>query len=190
MMAAVISYHRHGRPMEGFWVREEIKAHGTQKQIEGGLKQGDRVVIVDVVFTKVHFLKAVEAARELGCEVVMVLALVDRLQGAAELFRQHGIEHYGSVFTIRDFGVGTEERCATETPTSQYRITVVEETAYPPDVGSRRWWVDRGSVGFHAAGEERGTEQPGQCQDVLQVVVRRRRPGVSGGRRCWTRRSR
>src|SRR3712207_1415516 len=29
--AAVISYARHGRPIEGFWAREEAKAHGTQK---------------------------------------------------------------------------------------------------------------------------------------------------------------
>src|SRR5277367_1767930 len=29
--AAVISYHRHGRKMEGFWVREKEKDHGTRK---------------------------------------------------------------------------------------------------------------------------------------------------------------
>src|SRR5262245_60809004 len=31
--AAVISYQRHSRPIEGFWVREEAKTHGTKKQI-------------------------------------------------------------------------------------------------------------------------------------------------------------
>src|SRR5580692_3817843 len=31
--AAVISYHHHGRKMEGFWVRDEVKAHGTRKLI-------------------------------------------------------------------------------------------------------------------------------------------------------------
>src|SRR5207237_1330699 len=93
--AAVISYHRHGRPIEGFWVREEVKAHGTQKRVEGGLKPGSRVAVVDDVFTKGgSTLKAVEAVRELGCEVVLVLALVDRLRGAEELFRGHGITDY------------------------------------------------------------------------------------------------
>src|SRR5450759_3466889 len=29
--AAVISYHLHGREMEGFWVRSEVKQHGTKK---------------------------------------------------------------------------------------------------------------------------------------------------------------
>src|SRR5262249_8353973 len=81
--AAVIACHRHGRPMEGFWVREEVKTHGTQKSIEGGLRKGARVVVLDDVFTKGgSAMKAVEAVREAGCEVVLVLALVDRLQGA------------------------------------------------------------------------------------------------------------
>jgi orotate phosphoribosyltransferase len=104
--AAVISYHRHGRPIEGFWVRGEAKTHGTKKQIEGALKKGMRVAIIDDVFTKGgSALQAVQAVRELGCEVVVVLALVDRLQGARALFREHGIDNYKTVFTIRQFGI-------------------------------------------------------------------------------------
>jgi orotate phosphoribosyltransferase len=104
--AAVISYAKHGRPIEGFWVREEAKGHGTRKQIEGGLKPGMRVAIVDDVFTKGgSALKAAQAAREFGCEVAVVLALVDRLQGARALFREQGIGNYQRVFTIRQFGI-------------------------------------------------------------------------------------
>lgn len=104
--AAVISYQRHGRPIEGFWVREEAKSHGTQKQIEGALRKGMRVAVVDDVFTKGgSALKAAKAAREFGCEVVVVLALVDRLRGARALFRENGIENYQRVFTIRQFGI-------------------------------------------------------------------------------------
>jgi orotate phosphoribosyltransferase len=104
--ATVISYHRHGKTMEGFWVRDKTKTHGTQKIVEGNLWPGARVAVVDDVITKGQSaVKAVEAVREKRCEVVLVLALVDRLQGAAELFRQHGITNYRPVFTIRDFGV-------------------------------------------------------------------------------------
>lgn len=104
--AAVISFAAHGQPIEGFWVREGVKNHGTQKKVEGGLKPGMRVAIVDDVFTQGgSALKAVEAARESGCEVVLVLALVDRLAGAERLFREHGITDYRRVFTIREFGV-------------------------------------------------------------------------------------
>jgi orotate phosphoribosyltransferase len=103
--AAVMHYHLNGRTLEGFWVRDKQKAHGMRKLIEGGVKSGDRVVIVDDVLTSGQSaLKAVEAVKELGCRVVMALALVDRLQGAAEACRQAGVE-FRSVFTIRDFGV-------------------------------------------------------------------------------------
>jgi orotate phosphoribosyltransferase len=104
--AAVISYHLHGRTMEGFWVRDKVKDHGTKKLVEGNLKEGARVVIVEDVATKgSSALKAIEGVKQMKCEIVQVVALVDRLQGAAELFGQRGIQNYRSVFTIRDFGV-------------------------------------------------------------------------------------
>lgn len=104
--AAVISYRHHGKNMEGFWVRDEAKAHGTRKLIEGNLKPGSRVAVVDDVFTKgTSALKAIKAVREHQCDVVMVLAIVDRLRGAEQLFRKEGIANYQPVLTIRDFGV-------------------------------------------------------------------------------------
>jgi orotate phosphoribosyltransferase len=102
--AAVIGYHLHGKKIEGFWVRNKEKTHGTKKLIEGNLQPGMRVAVVDDVFTKGESaLKAAKAVMEISCEVVLVLALVDRLQGAAELFRGEGIANYQSVFTICDF---------------------------------------------------------------------------------------
>jgi len=107
--AAVFSYHLHGRRMEGFWVRDKAKAHGTRKLIEGNLKAGSRVAIVDDVFTKgASAAKALKEVKALECEVAIVLALVDRLQGAEELFRAEGVVNYQPVFTIRDFGVGVD----------------------------------------------------------------------------------
>lgn len=104
--AAVVAYHRHGRAMEGFWVRDKLKDHGTQKLIEGRLTAGMRVAVVDDVFTKGQSaLKAIQAVREAGCEVVAVLALVDRLRGAEGLFREAGVINYHAVFTIKDLGV-------------------------------------------------------------------------------------
>jgi orotate phosphoribosyltransferase len=104
--ATVVHYHLNGRAMEGFWVRDRAKAHGTRKLIEGAaLRPGSRALVLDdVVTTGGSAVKAVEAVREAGCQVVQVLALVDRLQGAAAAFRELGVE-FRSVFTIRDFGV-------------------------------------------------------------------------------------
>src|SRR5205807_2433792 len=110
--AAVISYHLRGREMEGFWVRDKVKAHGTQKLVEGRLEKGFRVAVVDDVVTRGQStLKAIEGVRGAGGEVVAVLSLVDRLCGAEELFRQQGVFTYRPVFTIRDLGVG-DDVCA------------------------------------------------------------------------------
>jgi orotate phosphoribosyltransferase len=107
--AAVISYRLHGRQMEGFWVRDRAKAHGTRKLVEGNLRPGCRVAVVDDVITQGNSsLKAIREVKELGCEVVRVLCLVDRLQGAADSFRAEGIADFQPVFTIRDFGVGAD----------------------------------------------------------------------------------
>lgn len=107
--AAVISYQSHGKEMEGFWVRDKAKAHGTQKLIEGNLKSGSRVVIVDDVVTRgSSVIKAVDEVKAKECQVVQVISLVDRLRGARELFKDHGITEYRPIFTIRDFAVTSD----------------------------------------------------------------------------------
>src|SRR5262249_25698397 len=96
--AAGVSYHLHGRGVEGFWVRDRAKGHGTQKIIEGNLAPGARVVIVEDVVTKGgSALKAIHAVREARCEVALVLALVDRLCGGEKLFRENGIAEYRAI---------------------------------------------------------------------------------------------
>ena len=76
------------------------------KQVEGPLRQGDKVAIIeDVITTGGSSLKAIEAVRrEAGAEVLCVVAMVDRLQGARENLASEGIE-LRSIFTIRDFGI-------------------------------------------------------------------------------------
>jgi len=113
--AAVIAYDLHEREMEGFWVRDAVKLHGTQKLIEGNLQPGARVVIVDDVVTQGgSAAKAIDAVRAIGCEVVAVVALVDRLVGAAARLKEHGILNYEPVFTIRDLGVNVDVRSPAE----------------------------------------------------------------------------
>ena len=108
--AAVISFHHHGRALEGFWVRDKLKDHGTKKLVEGNVRKGGRVVIVDdVITTGDSSVRAIEAVREFGCEVVRVVTLVDRLAGAAAKFRSLGIQDYQHLFTIEDFGVVVEK---------------------------------------------------------------------------------
>lgn len=80
-----------GKRLATFIVREEAKEHGTKRKIEGHLKQGSRVVIVDdVITTGASVFKAIEAVEEMGCEVVKVVALVDRHEGGKEELLRRG----------------------------------------------------------------------------------------------------
>ncbi len=68
--------------LHGFLVRKTEKTHGTGRRIEGFLKPGAHVVIVDDVSTTGgSTITAIEAAREAGMIVAGVLCLVDREQG-------------------------------------------------------------------------------------------------------------
>jgi orotate phosphoribosyltransferase len=95
-----------GRPgLRGFLVRKEAKGHGTGQLVEGPLSPGETVVIVeDVASTGGSSLKAIDAAEALGCRVARVIAVLDRLEGAAAAFRGRGVD-FRSFVTIRDLGV-------------------------------------------------------------------------------------
>lgn len=68
-----------GRPIQSFVVRKARKDHGIIASIEGKVKAGDRVAVVDdVVTTGGSTLQAISACREAGLDIVVALALIDR----------------------------------------------------------------------------------------------------------------
>lgn len=103
---AVITLAGQGpRPLRGFIVRKEAKAHGKGKDVEGPVKPGDRVVIVeDVVTTGGSSLLAIEKVEAAGMTVQGVIAIVDRLEGGAAAFAAKGYK-LETLLTIRDLGI-------------------------------------------------------------------------------------
>jgi orotate phosphoribosyltransferase len=94
--------HEQGQPIEGFLVRKVSKEHGTRGQVEGNLAGHKRVAILDDVITSGESsLIAAEAAESYKAEVVRVLAVVDRGQGATQIFQQRGYP-FTPLFTIGD----------------------------------------------------------------------------------------
>jgi len=87
-------------------VRKEPKGHGMGRQVEGTLSGGTRVAMVeDTVTTGGSTLQAIEALkRECDVEIVTVVVMVDRQEGAAEAFAQAGHD-YRAIFTVEDLGV-------------------------------------------------------------------------------------
>lgn len=89
---AVVSYME-GKPVPAFIERGGGKDHGTQKSIEGHIRRGSRVAIVEDVITRGGAtLKAIELAEAAGCQVVKVVALVDRHRGGSDEVRRRGYD--------------------------------------------------------------------------------------------------
>ena len=89
---ALVSYLE-GKPIPSFIVRQETKEHGTVRKIEGHLKEGSRVAIVDdVITTGGSISRAIEAVEAVNCKVVKVIVLVDRHEGGSEQLKKKGYD--------------------------------------------------------------------------------------------------
>jgi orotate phosphoribosyltransferase len=88
--------------VRGFIVRKQRKDHGTKSLVEGPLREGDRVVVIeDVVTTGGSSMQAVEAVRASGCEVRRVLAIVDREEGGRQNLAEAGLS-LEAIFTASE----------------------------------------------------------------------------------------
>lgn len=76
------------------YVRSTPKDHGLENLIEGHLKPGQKVVVIeDLISTGGSSLKAVEAIRKSGCEVVGMVAIFSyNFPIAEEHFKEAGVK--------------------------------------------------------------------------------------------------
>jgi orotate phosphoribosyltransferase len=105
--AVAVASHRRGRDLGAFFVRKKPKEHGAKKLVEGLPKgetlRGKKVVVVeDVTTTGGSATQAAQVLREEGAEVVLVLTIVDRLEGAAENFAAEKLP-FRALFTAEEF---------------------------------------------------------------------------------------
>ena len=92
---ALMSYEDDGAEIPGLIVRKEAKGHGGKRAIEGIVVPGARVAVVDdACSTGGSLFHAIEAVEDAGCEVVKVLAIIDRRQGGGEELRRRGYDFY------------------------------------------------------------------------------------------------
>ena len=89
-MATAFASELKGAPVNAFSIRKTRKDHGIAQWVEGDLKEGARVVVIDdVATTGGSTVKAVERARENGLDVVRAVILVDRQEGGLDHIRKH-----------------------------------------------------------------------------------------------------
>lgn len=89
------------------YIRSSAKKHGMENLIEGYYEPGQRVVVVeDLISTGGSSLKAVEALRNAGCEVLgMVATFTYGFNAARENFEAHQLK----VETLCDYEVLLEQ---------------------------------------------------------------------------------
>ena len=94
------------------YVRSTPKDHGLENLIEGNLKPGQRVVVIeDLILTGSSSLKAVEAIRNAGCEVVGMVALFTYgFPVAEDNFRKAGVK----LITLSNYNAMLEAALETE----------------------------------------------------------------------------
>ena len=77
--------------VRAFTVRKEAKQHGTGRLIEGPMREGDRIVVIeDVITTGGSALRAAEAVQRAGGSISGILALVDREEGGRTTLEAQG----------------------------------------------------------------------------------------------------
>ena len=103
IVAAVCARSWPEKPIAGFFVRKELKGHGTDQRIDGLLEPGARVILFeDVTTTGGSVMQAAEQTQRRGATIVKIVSIVDRLEGAAGNLAQAGLA-FQSLFTWRDF---------------------------------------------------------------------------------------
>jgi orotate phosphoribosyltransferase len=78
------------------YIRKEARQHGTQRSIEGLIKPGDRVLLVDdLITTGSSLINSKEKIAAEGCEIEDSIVLVDREEGGIENLKKLGANiHY------------------------------------------------------------------------------------------------
>lgn len=94
------------------YIRSSPKDHGLENLIEGDLKPGQKVVVIeDLISTGGSSLKAVEAVRKDGCEVVGMVAIFSYgFKVAEDKFKEAGVE----LITLTNYNAVLEEAVRTK----------------------------------------------------------------------------
>lgn len=81
-VATTMVAYQNGQEIISFLVRKEKKDHGMKSAVEGPVKKGFRVVIVeDVITSGSSTITAIRHAEDAGLKIEMVIAILDRMEG-------------------------------------------------------------------------------------------------------------
>lgn len=102
-----VASHYKDYPVDAFFVRKSAKSHGARERIDGYVRDGEEVLLVDDVATSgKSIITAVEAMKEEfpTCSVRRAFVVVDRQEGATQNLAERGIQ-LASLFKKSDFPI-------------------------------------------------------------------------------------
>ena len=86
-------------------MRKQPKGYGTAASFEGEIYPGERIVVLeDVLTTGSEAIRSARALRELGANVIEILGVIDREEGAAANIAAAGF-HFRALFTKSSLGL-------------------------------------------------------------------------------------
>ncbi len=86
-------------------VRKAPKGYGTDKVFEGELKKGEKVILIeDILTTAGAAIEAATRLRDFGVEILEIIGVVDREEGAAENAQKAGFK-LQALFRKSDLGI-------------------------------------------------------------------------------------
>ncbi len=86
-------------------VKKQAKEYGTSKMVEGVLEAGDKVTLVeDIITTAGQCVKAANALKAAGAEVLKIVGIIDREEGGRENIEAAGFA-YEPLFTRAELGI-------------------------------------------------------------------------------------
>jgi orotate phosphoribosyltransferase len=105
--AISVASHYKRYPVDAFFVRKSAKSHGARERIDGHIREGGEVLLVDDVATSgKSIITAIEAVKEEfpTCFVHRAFVVVDRQEGAAQNLAERGVQLV-SLFKKSDFPI-------------------------------------------------------------------------------------
>lgn len=98
---------RLGHPM--IFPRKEVKAHGTQRMIEGHYESGEKVVVVDdILITGNSVMKGADKLQSVGLEVEDIVVFIDHERGVKDRLKERGYRGY-AVLTLSEIAQTLQE---------------------------------------------------------------------------------
>ena len=86
-------------------LRKQSKEYGTSRSFEGELYKRERVVVIeDVLTTGGEAIRAANTVTQAGAEVLLIIAVIDREQGAQENLAAAGFKSK-ALFTRTELGL-------------------------------------------------------------------------------------